>query len=385
VPSTSRAESTTAGPKVAIIGAGIIGLSIGWRLAQSGCPVSIYERDEPGRGASWAAAGMLAAGSEAEPTESGLFALGRFSQSLWPGFAAELEAAAEMTIGHDRTGTLHCAFTRDQAAQLDRMARYQSTLGGVFERLSGREARALEPSLAPGVVGAMLSREDHQVDNRLVVQALERAYRRAGGTLCCGSEAALALNGGAVEGVIWAGRLEPADRVVLAAGPWSREISGLPPEAQPPVRPVKGQMLALAMPAERPLIRHVVRGSLCYLVPRRDGRLLIGATVEERGFDAAVTAGGVLSLLDDAWRTLPGVEELPIQEMWTGFRPGSPDDMPILGLCPVDRLVLATGHHRNGILLTPATAQLIAELCLSGRVDERLSPFALARFAGGTE
>jgi glycine oxidase len=380
VPSTSATESRT----VAIVGGGVIGLSIGWRLAQAGCPVTIYERAEPGRGASWAAAGMLAAGSEAEPTEAGLFALGRFSQSLWPGFAAALEAAAEMSIGYDRTGTLHCAFTRDQAAQLDRMASYQSALGGVFERLTGREARALEPGLAPGIVAAVLSREDHQVDNRLVVQALERAYRRAGGVLRCGSEAALALNRGAVEGVIWAGRLEPADRVVLAAGPWSRQISGLPPAAQPPVRPVKGQMLALAMPAAQPLIRHVLRGALCYLVPRRDGRLLIGATVEEHGFDAAVTAGGVLSLLDDAWRTLPGIEELPIQEMWTGFRPGSPDDMPILGLCPVDGLVLATGHHRNGILLTPATAQLIAELCLSGCLDDRLAPFALARFAGGT-
>jgi glycine oxidase len=142
-------------------------------------------------------------------------------------------------------------------------------------------------------------------------------------------------------------------------------------------------MLALTMPPGAPLIRHVVWGANCYLVPRGDGRLLVGATTEERGFDPHMTAGGVLGLLDDAWRTLPGIEELPIQEMWTGFRPGSPDDMPILGSCPIDGLLLATGHHRNGILLTPATAQLIADLILTGRRDERIAAFSVDRFGGG--
>ena len=383
MPSASLYDSGTALPKIAIIGGGVIGLAIGWRLAQAGCPVTIYERGAPGRGASWAAAGMLAAGIEAEPTEERLFELGRWSQVLWPAFAAELEAASGRTIGYDPTGTLVCAFTRDQAAKLQRGIEFQSRLGGVFEWLTGRAAREIEPGLAPNLVAAALSPHDHQVDNRLVAEALVLAFRRAGGVLETGVEAGLDIEAGRARGVVLGGERRPADLTVLAAGPWSRLVPGLPAGAAPPVRPLKGQMLALTMPPGAPLIRHVVWGANCYLVPRGDGRLLVGATTEERGFDPHMTAGGVLGLLDDAWRTLPGIEELPIQEMWTGFRPGSPDDMPILGSCPIDGLLLATGHHRNGILLTPATAQLIADLILTGRRDERIAAFSVDRFGGG--
>jgi glycine oxidase len=374
-------NTSSALPRIAIIGGGVIGLSIGWRLAEAGCPVTIHELGEPGRGASWAAAGMLAAGIEAEPTEEPLFALGRYSQSLWPGFAAELEAASGMGIGYDATGTLVTAFTRDQAAKLRHGVEFQEKLGGRFEWLSAAAARRLEPGLSGTMVAAVLSPDDHQVDNRLLGKALAEAFRRAGGDLRCGSEAAIEIDG-SVCGVIANGVSEPADRVILAAGPWSRAIAGLPAEALPPVRPIKGQMLALGMPQGAPLLRHVVWGGTCYLVPRGDGRLIVGATVEERGFEPSMTAGGVLGLLDDAWRTLPGIEELPILEMWTGFRPGSPDDMPILGPGAVDGLLLATGHHRNGILLTPATAQLMATLVLEGEVPARMAPFRPGRFGG---
>ena len=384
MPSASLHDSGTALPKVAIIGGGVIGLAIGWRLAQAGCPVTVYERGQPGRGTSWAAAGMLAAGIEAEPTEESLFALGRWSQALWPDFAAELEAASGRTIGYDPTGTLVCAFTRDQAAKLQRGIEFQSRLGGVFDWLTGRAARAIEPGLAPNLVAAALSPHDHQVDNRKLAEALALAFRNAGGVLATGIEAGLDIESGRVRGVVLGDERRAADVTVLAAGPWSRLVPGLPAFAAPPVRPLKGQMLALTMPPDAPLIRHVVWGANCYLVPRGDGRLLVGATTEERGFDPHLTAGGVLGLLDDAWRTLPGIEELPIQEMWTGFRPGSPDDMPILGNSPLDGLVLATGHHRNGILLTPATAQLIAELILTGRADQRIAAFSIDRFGGGT-
>jgi glycine oxidase len=383
MPSASPFVSRTAPPSVAIIGGGVIGLSIGWRLRQAGCPVTVYERGEPGKGASWAAAGMLAAGIEAEPTEEKLFELGRYSQALWPGFAAELEAATGLGVGYDATGTLVCAFTRDQAAKLQRGIEFQSRLGGVFDWLTGRAAREIEPGLAPNLVAAVLSRHDHQVDNRLLGTALEAAFRRSGGTLLTGTEVALEIEAGRVRGIIAGDARHDADIVVLAAGPWSRLVPGLPPGAAPPVRPLKGQMLALAMPPEAPLIRHVVWGANCYLVPRADGRLLVGATTEERGFDTTMTAGGVLGLLDDAWRTLPGIEELPIQEMWTGFRPGSPDDMPILGPSAIAGLVLATGHHRNGILLTPATAQLVADYILRGQVDARMAPFGIDRFESG--
>jgi glycine oxidase len=379
MPSASHLDSRVSRPSVAIVGGGVIGLSIGWRLRQLGCMVTVFERGETGRGASWAAAGMLAAGIEAEPTEEKLFELGRFSQSLWPGFAAELEAAAGIGIGYDATGMLVCAFTRDQAEKLRRGIEFQSRLGGEFEWLTGRAAREIEPALSANLVAAVLSRHDHQVDNRLVTTALDIAFRRAGGTLLRG-EASLDIVGGRVRGVVTGEKRHPADITVLAAGAWSRLVAGLPPDAMPPVRPIKGQMLALTMPPGAPLIRHTVWGAQCYLVPRADGRLLVGATTEERGFDDAITAGGMLGLLDDAWRTLPGIEDLPIQESWTGHRPGSPDDMPILGPCPVEGLVLATGHHRNGFLLTPATAALIADYILNGRSDARMAPFSLDRF-----
>jgi len=383
MPNDSHSGTRVSRPSVAIIGGGVIGLSIGWRLEQAGCPVTIFERGEPGRGASWAAAGMLAAGIEAEPTEEPLFQLGRWSQSLWPRFAADLEEAAGRKIGYDPTGTLVCAFTRDQAAKLQRGIEFQSRIGGVFEWLTGRAAREKEPGLAANLVAAAFSPHDHQVDNRLLGPALAIAFQRAGGTLIHGLEAALDMEAGRVVGVHTAESRHKADITVLAAGPWSRLVPGLPKAAAPPIRPLKGQMLALTMPAEAPLIRHVVWGANCYLVPRGDGRLIVGATTEEKGFDDQITAGGVLGLLDDAWRTLPGIEELPIQEMWTGFRPGSPDDMPILGASPVEGLVLATGHHRNGILLTPATAELIANYILTGQADPRMTAFGLDRFESG--
>jgi glycine oxidase len=370
-------ESVRSRPsRVAIIGAGAIGLAIGWRLARAGLSVTIVERAAPGRGATWAAGGMLAAAIETEPTEEVLFQLGRWSQSLWPGFAAALEAASGMALGYWETGTLACAFTRDQAARLRQNLAIQHRAGCRLEWLSAAAARELEPGLSPNLVGAVLSPEDHEVDNRLLVQALEIAFTRAGGTLLAGAEPRIVPG----EGVVVAGDLLPAETIVVAAGAWSRTVEGLPETARPPVRPIKGQMLSVRMPAENPLIRRVVWGGNCYLIPRGDGRLLVGATTEERGFEPSLTAGGVLGLLDDAWRTLPGIEELPIEEMWTGFRPGSPDDMPILGESGVEGLLLATGHHRNGILLAPATAELIAERVLTGRVPERMAPFARERF-----
>ncbi|HWK45608.1 MAG TPA: glycine oxidase ThiO [Stellaceae bacterium] len=368
-------------PTVAIIGGGIIGLSLGWRLRQAGCPVTIFERGPLiGRGASWAAAGMLAAGIEAEPTEEPLFALGRWSQSLWPDFAAELEAASGLPVGYEATGTLVCAFTRDQAEKLRHGIAFQRAIGGTFEWLNAAAAREREPGLAPNLVTAAFSPNDHQVDNRLVTTALAEAFRRVGGTLLTGIEARIDISDGRAIGVVAGDRAHPADVTVLAAGAWSRGVPGLPAAFRPPVRPIKGQMLALRMPTGAPLIRHVVWGGQCYLVPRGDGRLLVGATVEERGFDETITAGGIYSLLDDAWRTLPGIEDLPIHETWVGFRPGSPDDQPILGSSGIDGLVLATGHHRNGVLLTPATAAALTELILTGRTNPRISPFSIRRF-----
>ncbi len=371
---------------MAIIGGGVIGLSIGWRLAAAGLSVDIFERDAAGRGASWAAAGMLAAGIETEPGELSLYALNRESQSLWPDFAAAVEAASGEAVGLRQDGTLSVALTRDDVGQLRFTYEFQRSHGIALDWLSAADARQFEPHLHPNLAGAVLSRGDHQVDNRRLVRALQRAFTAAGGRLHEQAEVtAIDIAGGSVAGVRVGERRHRADKVVLAAGAWSARIAGVPPVARPPVRPVKGQMLALRMNPEAPLLRHVVWTPKVYLVPRRDGRLIIGATTEERGFDRDLTAGGIFALLEGAWRALPAIEELPIDEMWVGFRPGSRDDAPILGPTEVEGLVLATGHHRNGILLTPVTARAIAHYILTGDVEAAIRPFGIGRFATAKE
>ena len=377
---------SASGPAVAIIGAGVIGLSIGWRLAAAGVPVSLFERGEAGRGASWAAAGMLAAGSEVEPGEQALFPLLRRSQAMWPGFAADLERASGIDVALKTEGTLTVALTRDDLERLRQTERLHKSLGIESRWLDRAEALELEPHLNPRLAGALVVPGDHQVDNRLVVEALRLAFVGAGGVLRekLGDVSVRVANGRAA-GVEAEGRIHAAPTVIVAAGAWSRLVPGLPPAAVPPVRPVKGQMLALSMDPAAPLVRHVVWAPKSYIVPRRDGRLIVGATVEEKGFDDRLTAGGMLALLEAAWRAIPGIEELPIAESWTGFRPGSRDDAPILGRTAVEGLVLATGHHRNGILLAPLTAKLIFDLLIDGVADPMVEAFSVARFADVSE
>jgi glycine oxidase len=369
-------------PKTVIIGAGVIGLSIAWRLAQAGCKVTVYERGEAGRGASWAAAGMLAAAVETEPGEEALLPLTLESQRLWPEFARELEAAAGISVEYRDEGTIVVALTRDDLDQLRFTYEFQRGLGLDLEWLSAAAVQRLEPHLRPGLSGAVLSWRDHQVENRRVGRALAIALRRAGAALheCCPVRE-IEIAGGRAVGVLTVRGREPADAVVLSAGAWSREIGGIPCPHLPPVRPIKGQMLALQMDVTAPLLRHVIWLPRGYLVPRRDGRLVVGGTVEERGFDEALTAGGMLALIEGAWRAVPAIEDLPIVETWVGFRPGSRDDAPMLGPSGIDRLVIATGHHRNGILLTPLTAAAISGYVLTGQVPEILRSFAPDRFA----
>jgi glycine oxidase len=363
-----------------------VGLGVGWRLAAAGCAVDLFDRGEAGRGASWAAAGMLAAGVETEPSEEALLALNRQAQRCWPEFAAELGRVTGIDVGLRREGTLVVALTRDDVQQLRFSFDFQRRLGIHLAWLSGREAREREPHLHPGAVAAIYSPDDHQVDNRRVVQALKQAFVAAGGRLHEHTPVrAIESAGGRVCGVcIGDDGRHPADAVLLAAGAWSRTIEGLPPEICPPVRPIKGQMLALRMDPARPILRHVVWAPKVYLVPRHDGRLLIGATVEERGFDPDLTAGGVLALLEAAWRAVPTIEELPIDEMWVGFRPGSRDDAPILGSTPIEGLTVATGHHRNGILLAPLTIDMISQYMLTGEIDPAIRAFGIERFAPAT-
>lgn len=325
---------------------------------------------------------MLAAAVETEPGEEQLLALTLESQRLWPGFARELEAAAATSIGYRDEGTIVVALTRDDAEQLRFTYDFQRSLGLELEWLSGAEARRREPHLRPGIPAAVLSPQDHQVENRRLAEALAKAAQRAGAVLHEHRPVTeIEVAGGRVAAVVADTGRDAAEIIILAAGAWSREIGGIPAAHLPPVRPIKGQMLALGMDPAAPLLRHVVWLPRGYLVPRNDGRLVVGGTVEERGFDDRLTAGGLLALLEGAWRAVPGIEELPIAETWVGFRPGSRDDAPILGPSGIEGLVIATGHHRNGILLTPITAEAISTYILTGNLPEAVAPFAPGRFA----
>jgi glycine oxidase len=325
---------------------------------------------------------MLAAAVETEPGEEPLLSLALESQRLWPDFARELEAASGISVNYRGEGTLVVALNRDDTAQLRHSYEFQKGLGLDLYWLTAAEAREREPHLKPGIAAAVFSPRDHQVENRRLVQALSVACQRAGVELvehCPVREITTA--GSRASGVMTERGRDSADIIVLAAGAWSRNIGGIPPAHMPPVRPIKGQMLALQMDPSTPLLRHVLWLPRGYLVPRNDGRLVIGGTVEERGFDTSLTAGGLFALIEGAWRAIPAIEELPIAETWVGFRPGSRDDAPMLGPSGIDRLVVATGHHRNGILLTPVTASVVSAYILSGRLPDIALPFSPERFS----
>ena len=379
---TVKGSASPAAPAgdLAVVGGGVIGLAVAWRAASAGLRVTVVD-PAPGGGASWAAAGMLAPVTEVHYGEQALLRLNLAAAARWPGFAAELEEAAGRPVGYLACGTLSVARDPDDLAVIDDLYRFQQGLGLEVERLRSRECRSLEPGLAPGVRGGVLVPGDHQVDNRALVGALLAAAARAGVVLRPATARGLRVAGGRVRGLVLdGGEALAAGTVVLAAGGWSGALDGLDPALLPPVRPVKGQLLHLRGPASEPLARRNVRGLEAYVVPRADGRVVVGATVEEQGFDQRVTAGAVHHLLRAAAELLPDVDELELTETAVGLRPGSPDNAPLLGETGLDGLVVATGHYRNGILLTPVTAEAITELLLDGRTPEAIAPFSPRRF-----
>jgi glycine oxidase len=365
-----------------VVGGGVIGLGIAWRATHAGMTVTVVD-EAPGRGASWAAAGMLAPVTELHYGEDELLALNLASAARWPGFAAEVEEASGQPVGYRPGGTLAVARDADDNAALEDLYRFQLRCGLDVQRLRSRECRQLEPGLHPSIRGGVLAAGDHQVDNRALVLALLGACERAGVRMLAGRVAELATQDDRVTGVVLAGgEARSAGTVVLAAGCWSGGLGGLAAEALPPVRPVKGQLLYLRGPADQPLCSGNVRGLEVYVVPRGDGRVVVGATVEEQGFDTRVTAGSVHDLLRAAMELLPDAGELELLETVVGLRPGSPDNAPMLGPAGPEGLVVATGHYRNGILLTPVTADAVAELLATGQVPELIAPFGPGRFAG---
>lgn len=364
---------------VAVLGGGPIGLAVAWRAAQRGLKVVLAD-PHPGHGAAWAAAGMLAPVTETHAGEEALLTLNLRSAAAWPAFAEELQAATGLALGHRTDGTLTVARDRDDLEWLDDLRALQASQGLVVEQLSGRQCRELEPALAPGTRGGLLATADHQVDSRLLTAALLRACTLSG-VVVHAQEASLRVDGGKAAGLRLADGTEiGAGRVVLAAGAWSARVPGVP-AGLVPVRPVKGQIVYLRAPAEQPLASRNIRGVEVYLAPRADGRVAVGATMEERGFDAAPTAGAVHELLRAARELLPGVDELAFEEVVVGWRPATPDNAPLLGPTDLDGLVAATGHHRNGILLTPATADALANVLAGSGLPDWARPFDARRFA----
>ncbi|WP_371516678.1 glycine oxidase ThiO [Kitasatospora sp. NBC_01300] len=373
---------------VLVIGGGIIGLAVAWRAAQRGLRNIVVVDPSPGGGAAGVAAGMLAPVTELQYGEEPLLRLGMASNQRYGDFAAALtEASGGLDTGYRRCGTIAVALDSDDREELRELHAFHQRLGLDSAWLTGREARRLEPMLAPGVRGGLHVADDHQVDPRRLLTALVAACGLAGVVVHRAEAVGLLVEGGRAAGArLGTGETRRADQVVLAAGPHSHRLPGLPEGVLPAVRPVKGQILRLRIPeAYRPFlsrnVRAVVRGQHLYLVPRENGELVIGATTEEQGYDTTVTAGGVYELLRDAHELVPGITELPLLETSAGLRPGSPDNAPLLGPTALPGLVAATGHYRNGVLLTPVTADLLAEYLATGELPELAQPFTPTRFS----
>ncbi|MER7023221.1 MULTISPECIES: glycine oxidase ThiO [Streptomyces] len=378
-------------PDVLVIGGGLMGLVTAWRAARRGLRVALAD-PEPGGGAGHVAAGMLAAVTELHYGEETLLGLNLASARRYPEFVAELEEASGLDAGYRACGTLAVALDADDRAHLRELHALQVRCGLESVWLPGRECRRLEPMLAPGVRGGLRVDGDHQTDPRRLTAALLVACERAGVAFHRTRAARLTVAAGRATGAELAdGTRISAGATVLAAGSLSGRLAGVPDEVRPPVRPVKGQVLRLRlprMPQGSPAflsrtVRAVVRGGPLYLVPRENGELVVGATTEELGWDTTVTAGGVYELLRDAHELVPGLTELPLVETCAGLRPASPDNAPLLGPTALPGLLLATGHFRNGVLLTPITGDALAEALTTGRLPEEARPFSPARFAPG--
>ena len=343
-----------------VVGGGIIGLSVAWEAAEAGLEVVVVD-PAPGRGSTWAAAGMLAPVAEAHFGEEALAGLNVAAVRAWPGFAARLEAASGQPVHFRADGTLLVAGDPSDRAATDRVLAFHQAIGLAAERLGPRACRVAEPLLAPGISGGVDLPDDHQVDNRATAAALVTACRSVGGALVADEVGRVVVEAGRVGGVVLAGGGRITARAVgVAAGSRSGDLPGLPEGVRPPVRPVRGVTVRLqavgGVPRLRRTVRALVHGRTCYLVPRDDGGLVVGATMEERGTDPSVPLGGLIDLLDDARRVVPALDEYALVETTSGLRPGSPDNGPLVGTTAVDGLVIATGHFRNGVLLAPLTA-----------------------------
>jgi glycine oxidase len=374
---------------VVIVGGGAIGLCCAWQLAQNGAKTVVLDRAEPPAGATRVAAGMLAPIGELAFGEPELLRMTIAAAEIYPDFVAKLEAASGLGSGYASHGALHIALDRDEASELRRVHDLQRSLGLGAEWLPPRRCRQLEPGLTPSFNGGVHVPGEAAIDPRRMTVALLAALAAEGAEVRGGTDVvAPILDGERLEGVLTgAGEALRADHVILATGAWAGAESWLPEPARPPVRPVKGEILELRSPDGAAPCERIVASERAYLVPRPDGRLIVGATTEERGFDATVTAGGVHELLREAYRLLPDVAEMELVEAMAGLRPGTPDNLPLIGRGALDGLILACGHYRNGILLAPITGEAVAAVAAGQPLPQPLAPAdpVSSRFVGHTE
>jgi glycine oxidase len=361
---------------VAIAGGGVIGASIAYELARAGLRVGVYDRQQPGQEASWASAGIISPAPE-NPGQIAVVELAKRSAALYPEFVAQVEEISGQTTGYRPKGTLEALFSHDTKAELSTIIALHHGLGLKAEPLRAEDARELEPALSEDVAAAVLRPVEASIDNRALTAALLEAARRSGAELFPGTGAkAIWREGGTCRGLVLQNEHVEAKWTVIAAGCFSGTIEGVAHFA--PVRPAKGQMAALR--SDDVKIERVLWSEKIYLVPRNDGRILVGATVEHAGFDKRVTAGGIEKILAAAIELAPSLKDARIEETWAGLRPDSQDHLPILGPTDLDGLVMATGHFRSGILLTPITARLVREWITEQRVSTDWDRFSPLRF-----
>jgi glycine oxidase len=362
---------------VAIAGGGLIGSAIALELAQAGLSVGVFEKGEPGREASWASAGILSPAPEA-PGMIPIVPLAKASMDLYPGFVANVEEISGQSVGFRPFGTMDALFSRDATRDLSTLIALHHGLGLRAEPLRPEEARELEPALSPEVEAAALRPEEASIDNRALTRAVLRAAQKSGAEIFPDHDVeAIWREKGRCAGLKLRDENISAQWTIIAAGCFSANIEGV--AAYAPVRPAKGQMVS--MRADELRIERVLWSEKVYVVPRNDGRILAGASVEYVGFDKHVTAGAVEKILSDTIELVPGLAKARIEETWAGLRPDSPDHLPILGPTDLDGLLMATGHFRSGVLLTPVTARLMCEWITQQWVSvdwERLSPMRFA-------
>lgn len=365
-----------------IVGAGVIGLACAWRAARAGASVALLDLATPPAGATRVSAGMLAHVGEVAFGEERLASMTLASAALWPEFVRELETESGVDTGYRREGALDVALDRDEAAELRRVHDLQRELGLAAEWLTPTECRRLEPGLSPSIAGGVSAPYESSVDPRALARAMAEAVGRTRGEVRFETTVAEGIfEGASLVGVrTSAGEEMRARNVVVAAGAWSGSLGWLPEAARPPVRPVKGEILELRSPDGQLACTRILASERVYLVPRSHGRLIVGATVEERGFDERVSAGGVHELLREAYRLLPDVAEMEFVDAAASLRPGTPDNLPIVGRGALEGLILATGHFRNGVLLAPLTGDAVAGLIAGGEIPEQISDAAPARF-----